>query len=411
MKRRIVDVVIIIIIIGLAVSTYVNGQVIDVNTYQARKGKVTSVIKIDGEVYTKDIVDILYNKECIVTEFYVSDGEEVRIGDPLFKIDMNYDLLAVDTEEASLQLALEIEENKLVNTNNQHLNLDKQRVDLLKAEMEQLKNSYENDQILFESGVVTKEQLEKSKSLYVMKKIAYNEALSAYDDKNRSTRIDRQEILDKIQSIKKELTRLEIEKAMFLQVDVEGVYYSQYRGVVNNVMSTGTIIPKKSKMLDISLTGHVEDYKFIGFVDAKYNDLVQEGDEIDFYDGVIDEPLKGRVLKVYDVVKNGKVQIDAEFLEDRAAKVGYGKSFYSEKVIEPIAEIVMPKNCVIGSTVVDVGDVVEIFVVDGERAKKIKVTIEYVGDSYLGITTDTPEALSEIITDPSYKIKDGGKVR
>jgi hypothetical protein len=277
--------------------------------------------------------------------------------------------------------------------------------------MNQLKESYENDKILYDSGVITESQLESSKSKYAQKKLAYDEARVSYNDKVSSSDIEVEEVQNKIQDIEKQLAHLEIEKSMFSHVDEEGIYYSEYRGVVKNISPTGVILSKKTKLLDIAVTGNVENYKFVGYVDADSNHLVSEDDEIDLYDGVIDDPLKGRVLKVYDVVENGKVQVDAEFLEDRAAKISYGKEFYSEKVIEPISQIVIPKNCVIGNSDIKVDDVVELFIVDGDIAKKIEVTVENVGDSTIGITTEEDVELNEIITDPSYKIKDGGKVR
>lgn len=411
MKRRIVDVLIIVIIIGLAFSTYVNGQVVDVDTYQARKGKVTSRVRINGEVYTKTVESIMYSKDCIITEFLVDEGQEIRVGDPVFKLDLNYDLLAVDTEELELQMALEVQKNKLSSLSGSGLTVEWQHVELLKVEMNQLKEDYENDKILFDSGVITKSQLDDSKSKYEQKKLAYDQGKVTYNNKVSSSDIEIQEIQKKIQDIEKQLTYIDIEKNMFSNVDEEGIYYSEHRGVVKNISSIGVILNKKTKLLDIAVTGNVENYKFVGYVDAENNHLILEGDQLDLYDGVIDEPLKGKVLKIYDVVEDGKVQVDVAFLEDRAAKISYGKTFYSEKVIDPISQIVIPKNCVIGHSDMKVGDDVEIFIVDNDHAKKIEVTVENVGDSTIGIVLKEQVELNDIITDPSYKIKDGVKVR
>ncbi|MBI9013573.1 MAG: hypothetical protein JEZ08_15175 [Clostridiales bacterium] len=411
MKRKIIDLIVIAIIIGLGISTYFNSQIIDVNTYQARKGKVSSTIRIEGEVVTKSEEAIYYKKDCIIEEILVSEGQEVRIGDPVFKINMNYDSLSVDNEESDLKLQLLNEKNRLEMKTSGQNSVVWQKVQLMKTELSNLKEDLSNDQALYDVGVITFDKLSQTRNQVASQQIAYDEALLNYSTNVASTELDIITIKKNIQEIKKQLNRIESGKSTYVSVDEEGIYYSTYRGVIKNIVEKDQVIEKDVRIANVAITGDVSEYKFIGYVDEEYNHLLAAGDEVEFYDGVIREPIKGRVLKVYDVIKDGKVRIDAEFLEDRAAKVGYGKEFYSEKVIDPIFENVIPKNCVIGNVDFKENETVEIFIVNNDIANRIKVKIVSIGDYDIGIEPLEKVDLDNVILDPSYKIKDGEEVR
>ncbi len=413
MKRRIIDIILILVVIGLALSTYVNGKVIDVNTYQARKGKVTSIIRIDGEVDTKEEKTIAYGKECIITEFLVDEGESIRVGDPVFRIDMNYDALTYDSERENLVIALEVEKNKLIENSGNGLLVERKKLDLLYSEVEQLSKQYSSEKTLFDSGVIAKNQLNATEALLDQKQITYDEANQYYKQNVLGAGVETGKLELSINDLEKKIAYLDSQESMYASVDSEGVYYSEYRGVVENIASVGTVINKKTKLLNLAIIGDASTYKFVGYVEAKYASSLNESDEIDFYDGVIREPLAGKITKIFDAVVNGKIKVEGDFLEDRAAKISYGKEFYSEKVLDPISEQAIPKNCIIGSSELKVGEIYEIYLLTEENnVQKVEIEIEYIGDTMIGvITVDPTIKLNKIVIDPSYKVKDGEKVR
>jgi len=413
MKRRIIDIILILVVIGLALSTYVNGKVIDVNTYQARKGKVTSIIRIDGEVDTKAEKTIAYGKECIITEFLVDEGESVRVGDPVFRIDMNYDALTYDSERENLVIALEVEKNKLIANNGNGLLVEKKKLDLLYTEVEQLSKQFSSEKTLFDSGVITKNQLNATEALLDQKQVTYDEAKQNYEQSVSGEGVETGKLELAINDYEKKIAYLDSQESMYASVDSEGIYYSEYRGVVQNLASVGTVINKKTELLNLAIIGDASTYKFVGYIEAKYASSLNESDEIDFYDGVIREPLAGKITKIFDAVENGKIKVEGEFLEDRAAKISYGKEFYSEKVLDPISEQAIPKNCIIGSNELKVGEIYEIYLLTEEsKVQKVAIEIEYIGDTMIGvIAVDPTIKLNKIVIDPSYKVKDGEKVR
>lgn len=413
MKRRIIDIILILVVIGLALSTYVNGKVIDVNTYQARKGKVTSIISIDGEVDTKEAKTIAYGKECIITEFFVDEGESIRVGDPVFKIDMNYDALTYDTERENLVIALEVEKNKLVAISGDGLLVEKKKVDLLYSEVQQLSKKYSSEKILFDSGLIAYNQLNTTKSLLDQKQITYDEAKQRYDQSVSAEGVESGKVELSINDLEKKIAYLDSQGSMYVSVDAEGIYYSEYRGVVKNLTKVGSVINKKTQLLDLAIIGDVSTYKFVGYIDVEYAKSLNESDEIDFYDGVIRDPLAGKITKIFDAVENDKIKVEGEFLEDRAAKISYGKEFYSEKILDPISEQAIPKNCIIGSNELKVGEIYEIYLLNDEsRVQKVEIEIECIGDTMIGvIAVDPTIKLNKIVIDPSYRVKDGEKVR
>lgn len=411
MKRKILDIIVIAIILGLGLTTYINSKTIDVDTYQSRKGKVTSIVRIEGEVLTKKIEDILYANDCIVEEFYVSDGQEVRVGDPVFRINIAYDKMSKDQKEAELKLELAYEKNKLDMLVSGQSNIEYKKLQLLKTNMEDAHEELKNNEVLFEAGVITKDKITQLSKAYESYKINYLEEQVTYNSSASNNELQRQSLEEKIKNIEKQLIKIDLDKSQYASVDEEGIYYSQHRGVINNTIKTGQILSKDAPISTLAVTGDVSNYLFVGAVSDDYSVLLDEGDAIDFYDGVIREPIKGSITKVYDLVENGKIRVEADFLEDRAAKVGYGKSFYSVKVIDPIFDHVIPKNCIIGNVAIQVEDRVDIFIVENNIAKRVQVKILAVGDKEIGIENPDGLNLDSIIIDPSYKIKDGDRVR
>lgn len=406
MRRKIADVLLVAVIIGLALVTYINNQVLDVQLYQARKGKVTTTVTMTGQVATKESKDILYSKDCLIREYFVSEGQEVKVGDALFKIDMAYDALNLTDDKAKLQMDLNHEKlalENLLKTNGYS------QIEILSIDVTTLKEVYTDHQTLYKQGVVSKKALDQAKKNYESKLLTYQEALAAYEKKNNDKLIAIEKSKLKIEELRQALAVLQAEEDIFALVDQEGIYYADHKGVVKSMAEVGVVLPKKTKIMTLAVTGLFDSYLFEGHIDAEHVSLLSEGDELDMYDGVIRDPLKGRLLKVYHRVENGKVAVEAEFLEDRAAKIKYGKSFHSNKLIQPILDQVIPKNCVVNSGDYEIGDQVAIFIKEDGHAKKVSVTIEAIGDRDIGVSSEV--ALDQVIVDPTYKIKDGVRVR
>lgn len=417
MKRRLIDVIVILAIIAFFLTSIINYNVIEIRKYDVGKGNVIDTSTMSGEIKTKEVIEVVYNKDCIILEYFANEGELIRVGDPVFKLDMSFDLLSINTERKDLMISIEREKANLISQGIEKLNIERKRLMLLEEEYNKLNDQYINDQTLFDAGIIIDFQLRSSKANRDIKSIELEEARVSYQLNLEIRDINEQEVMMRLNELDKKLKYLDIKEYLYVSVDEQGIYYSEYNGIVTNLVQLGVLNMKDTNLLEVSVIDNFSSYIFIGYVDIEDSHKIEEGNEVDFYDGVISDPIKGRILEKAKTTENGKVKIMAEFLEDRSAKLGYGRFFYAESIEKPATQHLIPKSAVLTNKIIKVGDIVELYAIqDNDKgqpiAKLVSVEIEYVGDQTLGIIMDSSDIyIDSVILNPSFKIKDGVRIK
>ncbi len=194
MKKLFLIIISIVITIILLLALFNKGEL--VNVIEVEKGLSVGTFKEEGEVVMKETFGIYSENSGFVKELFVKEGDYVNNGDVIVILDTtdiefeiknlksNLDLYNLKISEAitkdvesksDLKNSLEILKSELgsleasqkidqsLNTPNYFLENDTDILDIsiknLTVELDDLKDSYENNKILFENGVISKKNL------------------------------------------------------------------------------------------------------------------------------------------------------------------------------------------------------------------------------------------------------------
>jgi RND family efflux transporter MFP subunit len=231
-KRLARFLVLVLALAGLAACTTTSGDVAEepvataVETAKIKRGNIEVELELTGTVRAQQEVTVTSLLSAKVVETYVQNGDQVKKGDPLFRLDDRDLSYALSQEEKNLeqaqgayklaqerisqadsgvkeaQLALQNARNELKRaklTQKQGLNGQKDTGELTKIALEQAKTQWEEAQrtlermeALYEAGAVSKQEYEQAVAAEKQARLAYEQAEI---DANRSTPPEEKELL------------------------------------------------------------------------------------------------------------------------------------------------------------------------------------------------------------------------
>jgi HlyD family secretion protein len=152
-----------------------------------RRAKLESKVTASGDIRPVKLYNLTAEVGGRVEQIYVSEGDPVKKGQPLVRVDPTQSSFAVTAGEASVrvtqadaanqEVALRQAENNVnqtkANVASAEADLERNKVDLLNAESE-----YKRFQQLVEGGVVNKSQFDTAKSRYDQARAVVNAQMS-----------------------------------------------------------------------------------------------------------------------------------------------------------------------------------------------------------------------------------------
>jgi HlyD family secretion protein len=140
-----------------------------------KRAKLESKVTASGEIRPVTLYNLTAEVPGRVEQIYVSEGDVVKKGQPLVRVDPTQSSFAVSASEASVRVAQADEQNQQVALSQAENNVNQTKANLASAEADLEKNKsdlqyaeseYNRYQQLVESGVVTKSQYDAAKSRY-----------------------------------------------------------------------------------------------------------------------------------------------------------------------------------------------------------------------------------------------------
>ncbi len=403
-KKVMIIAVVIIAILGISgVNIAIKNKkpnIMMVQTTSILKEDIESRIQSTGTIVSMDKRDVISNVEEKIKEIYVEKGDKVEKDQVLIKLDETDILYRI--KDSKLRRDIEIENlNQLNKEGSKEFEIQLSNAQI---RYEDAKSTYDRNEKLYEEGIITLVEFEKSKD--DMDQL-YNDYLLA-EDKLKNANNDK-EIT--IQKQKIELARIEVEK---LEKELQNyTIKSPITGtVVDTNISESGIVKSYESLISIQDLEHLEIVLNINEYDAsklEVGDLVViTGDSFEgkVYDGEI--KYVGSIAKQLEQAqgKENVVEVKVDIKNsDEFLKPGFSAKvdILTDKKTDALA---VPYEAIFNKK----GGEKVIFTVDDDgivREHTIKTgigsdfSIEIIGDVEKG---------SSVILNPTEEIKDGDQV-
>ncbi|WP_348824237.1 efflux RND transporter periplasmic adaptor subunit [Flavobacterium aestuarii] len=250
-----------------------------------------------------------------VQEIFVENGDMVTKGQSLARLyNPNAELAYMQQETAIIEQINNLEKAKL-DLRNQELNLGK---DLIAIEHDYLdaKNLLDTNKKLFEQEILAKSEWEKTKENYRFQKERMNIIKQSVSKEKQANQIQIGQLNQSIGIMNKSLGILRTNKKNFLVTAPISGRLSSFEPILGKTYAQNTSI------------GFIDDqkgYKLVADVDEFYLDRISEKQKgtVDFENKAIEV----QITKVIPEVKNGRFQVELDFVSSEKLDLKQGLSF------------------------------------------------------------------------------------
>ena len=417
-KNIIIAFFVIVFCLGFFSKSIINSFLPKVSV-QAPTGRfIKKTLEISGVIEPQKTYKVRLDRDVIIDEFFVQRGDEVKIGDPIFKINRSYIESGLDDELNRLKTALEKENNKLNKLNGAFLIKEESDIQELKDTIEKQNINIIKSKQLFKQGAISEtelnQQVEELEQLE--RELATSQVL--LEQKKDEASLEIKEVLDNIERLKSDIDKHSKKKGFYSVVDVDGIYHSDVNGILYDLSDTEYVLGQNTILADIAIIEDHKSLKFVAFLPEDEQDFVSSGGYIDVTYDVSDKPLSIRITNISKIVENNRVRIEGVFQESRRRMPTIGERISGTMEKEFKAEMNIPKAAVIPVEELKSGCDAYVYVVDKKEgilgteyvAVKVRTLITAVGDNRVSVESLGGVKDPMVITNLSYKIRDGARV-
>ncbi|QIB26314.1 efflux RND transporter periplasmic adaptor subunit [Caloranaerobacter azorensis] len=418
-KNIVVGFFTLIFIMGFFSKSIVNLFLPKVQVVSAIKGSIEKSIDLEGTIEPKEVYKVRLGGNVIVDEYFVKVGQEVKVGDPIFKINDKYGFKGEDEQIEDLKLLLEKEAVKLDRLKNSSFIIDEKNIEVLEDKIQSKKNEISKLEQLYESGAISLSELERNKES--LKDLENNLEIKKIllEEKKKENLLEIKEAENNIKRIKNEISEIENKKKFYAKVSDDGIYYSDVDGVILRLNQVNRILGKDTTIIEIGKVKGYNSVKFVAYVPDKYYYFVKNAAKIEIEtENKNLVPDAARIVNVSEVAENKLIKIEAIFGDEAQGVPVLGQRLQGKISKEYSKENTIPKVAVIPYDGYGVGKEGYVYVVEEKKgilgteyiAKKIDVVMVVVGDNQVCVRGLETLEKPRVITNLSYKIKDGVKV-
>ncbi len=420
-KKIAVEFIVLIFVMGFFSTTVANFFLPDIyGTKILEYQKFTKSIPINGTIQPKETNRILFDEDIVIRKFFVNVGDGVKIGDPIFEVDESYGKLTESKETRGLYLNIENEE---LNKEKLNISLEMKEKDIQKIEelIEKENNDLNSIIALYEVGSISQMELNRAKDSIKDLEYKLQTEKESYEVMKREVDVNIKNIENNIVNIRKEIKELNKENGFYAKVSGDGIYYAEVEGTILSISDIGQILRRESLITEIGIVEGYDSVKFVGYVDEKDEDFINLGDSFSFKEIAKDRKLEAKVSNKSRVANNQMIKVEANIFKAKDVK---GVPLIGGRLEGRIAKeeegaMVVPKVAIIPTRSLEEGQSGIVYVIDekdgllGKKyfAKQVTVSIVKIGDDKVEVTGLEPYSGKSVITNLSYKIRDGVKIK
>lgn len=417
-KKVAVEFIAIVFIVGFFSKSFSNYFLPKVFVYPAIEGSVESRVNLVGTLEPREKVEIRLGADIIVDEYFVNVGKKVSKGDPIFKIDESYGITDVNEEIERLEIQLEREKLDLEKFTGSPYMLEEKKLVSKREKIDKKKEELTNSEKLYETGAISASQLESKKEIVKNLELDLEIAENNLKDKNKERYLQIKDKQLSIDSIKKEINKKKRRQSFYSKLGEDGIYYSEVDGIILNTSETNRLLRIDTPIVEIGMLTDYSSLIFKSYINERYNDLVTEGSIIKIKSEDMKKSVNVKITNIYSISENGMLKVEGEFPKETKGRPILGKKLKGEVTKEIKGNFVIPKTAVIPDEEFKSDTRGRVYVLeerDGVLGKEyvaveVEVTIFDIGDDRVSVYGMDLTNKSKVITNLSYKIKDGVKV-
>ncbi|WP_425447045.1 hypothetical protein [Dethiothermospora halolimnae] len=410
-----------VFIMGFFSKTIINLFLPKVKVVSAEETSVKRSIEVNGEIKPKETLKVRLPGSVIVGEYFKEEGEAVKKGEEVFKINTGYGVKNQYKDISTLSSQLHSKNLELKKINENNYIVDEKNMDLLKAKLEDLNNTLKEQRELYEAGAISKSKVEEVKKDIEKTNKEIDIKKAEIEEKKKEAQIKKAKLQGEIAEIQREMGKVGKMGTFYSNVDNKGIYYSEVDGIVMSVNNLESILPQDEVIVEIAKVEDNNSLKFVGKIDEEDYEFVRGAMFLDVLDDSNKTKYRVQLTKFQKIVKDGKVNIEGKFQKDIEEELIVGKKLKSRAVKRYSFQgeyNTVPKSAVVPSGKFEKGEKGIVYMVEEKegilgkeyRAKKVDVEIIAVGNDKVILEGLSGYDDPKIITNLSYKITDGVKV-
>ncbi|MFN7994638.1 MAG: efflux RND transporter periplasmic adaptor subunit [Bryobacteraceae bacterium] len=173
MKRKWKTILIIVVLVLLGVGVYASTVyskrgIVAVQTGKVVRQDLTSLVTASGEIKPKNYINIGANAQGLITEILVKEGDHVRKGQLLARLENVQPEAVVNSQKAAVSSA-EADSNAseaAVKVGDENLRTQQAIIDRSKADLERAKSDFERAKELYKGQLLAKQDFEAKQATY-----------------------------------------------------------------------------------------------------------------------------------------------------------------------------------------------------------------------------------------------------
>ncbi len=370
---------------------------IPVKTAEVIKQDIESNIFTSGTVVSKETREVTCDLSGKIKEVIVEEGEEVKEGQIIAKIDSS----ELEYEVKQAEINLEITKARLDKLKKEDRNSLEVSFKNAEIQYRDAVKDYEDKSILLESGAISKSELQSAKSLMDKAFNEYKLAKDNYENADQESEIQIQEKEVKAAELRLEKYRSDLEKTNI---------FSPINGTITNVNISELSIVGPSTILfivqdtkDLEVVTNISEYDINQVKVGQEVKVTGEGVEDKVYKGIIKyispnavTTNNGQSTETIVEVKIGIEDENTQFKPNFSANVDINTAKRKDALVVPYEAIYSTKD----------GEKI-IFTVEDGIAKENVVKTGIDGDILVEVISDEIKEGQIIILSPNENIKDG----
>ncbi|MTI71847.1 MAG: hypothetical protein FH751_16485 [Firmicutes bacterium] len=414
-KNIAISFIALVFIMGFFSQSIVNLFLPKVKVSIPKESAIERTVNVIGEVKPKETLKVRLGGNVIVKEYYLNKGDEVKKGDPIFRIDTNYGLKNDYGDLESLKIELEKEKLNIDRLKNKSYIIDKKSIDLLETKLKKNISEFEDEKKLFKEGAITKKSLDMRKISIEELKTSLEIEIIKLKEKKSENEILIKEAKNKINKLQSKIKNIENNKNFYSNISDDGIYYSKTDGVILKNNEVDKILYRDKVITEVAKTNGL---KYVAnFKEEDYN-IVNNARRIRLENvqslGTI------RVVNISQIVNDNILKLEAEFDKDYKDKLIIGQKIKGEIVK---SERINGTKTISRSSIIPNGELKEgsrgkVYIVEKQKGilgeekivKEVEVNIKGVGDKSVIVTGLESYKKPKVILNLSYRIQDGKKV-
>lgn len=392
----------------------VEEKITSVKIEQVSKGQISNTFTYGGKINPKQQITVTSKIAGKVKEVNFDIGDVVKEGDILFTLDekdIQNTIRGLEAQLKSAQAAVNMSKIGLDSAKGSQQEQQKNQLEanlkMTEIQLQDTKKAYEDMKALFEIGSASKQQLDQLKTAYETAMIGYNSAKDAYDLFMNSLS---KESVERAQS---QLTQaaatkesIEVQIANARDTLKDAAVRSPIDGIVSSrmidpgEMASAALVPFTIIQMDtVSVDVNVSE---------QIINKIEKGQKVDVYvSSAFDTPFEGTIQAISPAADERtftypvKIEIPNN---DGLLKPG----MFSE--VEFAADTVKDAVIIPREAVLTEGDINYVYIVEGDRGKKIEVRLGLDNGKQVEILDGLSEGTQIVIKGQNY-LDDGGKVQ